>query len=163
MIPLKQMRAELPRALSALLGMPVIRSNQTAPAPKYPYAAYTITTPATANNGTWQQHADGYDRQLVRSVWSFTFLAEEYDQSMESAIKAREWFTHTGCAWLSDRGIIVQSVKDITNRDNVISVEYERKNGFDVIFYAYDEVRRPIDDTGYIETASLKHETQQEG
>ena len=158
MIPLRQMRTDIARALADVLGIPVIRGNQSAPAPRYPYATYNIITPATAKGGTWQQHEDGYDRLLVRSIWSFTFLAQDCDESMANAIRAREWFEHTGCTWLGGRGIAVQSVTDIANRDNIISVEYERRSGFDVSFYVYDEVHRPIDDTGYIETASIRRE-----
>lgn len=34
-----------------------------------------------------------------------------------------------------------------------ITVDYEFKNGFDVVFVLYDEVERP--DSGYIETVDL--------
>lgn len=151
MIPYKELTTLVPTGLREHLGVPVIHGNQTAQAPAYPYGTYNVTTIASANNGTWQQHEDGIDRKLVKSIWSFSWLSDDMDESMELAIKARDWFEHTGRLWLTDRGIIVQSVTDIANRDNVLTVEYERKNGFDVVFYVYDEVESVVDTHGYIE------------
>jgi hypothetical protein len=59
---------------------------------------------------------------------------------------------------MADRGITVQSVTDVTNRDNLLTVEYQRKNGFDVVFYVYDEVDSPVGDN-YIESATVVLET----
>lgn len=158
MIAYKEMREAVASGLREYLGIEVIRANQTAKAPAHPYATYNVTTLAQANNGTYQQHEDGIDRLMVRSVWSITVLAKDWDESVELATKAREWFTHTGRAWLADNGITVQSATDINNRDNILSVEYERKNGFDVFFYVYDEAENPLQTTGYIEGAEIAHE-----
>lgn len=159
MIAYKSMRSTVAKGLAEYIGIPVIRSNQTAKAPAYPYASYTVTTIAAANNGTWQQHSDGIDRKMVRSIWSFSFLATDFDESIMLATKAREWFEHSGRVWLSDNGITVQSTTDVTNRDNILTVEYERKNGFDVVFYVYDETKNPSESTGYIERVETAHET----
>ena len=157
MIDYKTMRATVAKGLKEHLGVAVIRSNQTAPAPDYPYASYNITTLASKNNGTWQQHEDGIDRLMVRSIWSFSFLSDDWDESVGLAIKAREWFEHTGRTWLSERGITVQSTTDINNRDNILTVEYERKNGFDVVFYVFDEAQSLADTCGIIETVKTTH------
>lgn len=158
MIDYKHMREAVTMGLSEYLGIKVIRGNQTAPAPSHPYGSYNITTLASANNGTWQEHNDGIDRKQVRSNWSFSFLSEDWDESVSYAIKAREWFDHTGRTWLADRGITVQSVTEITNRDNILTVEYERKNGFDVVFYVYDEAANLTDTYGTIESAEIAPE-----
>lgn len=153
MIDYKHMRGTVSKGLKEHVGVPVIRGNQTAPAPAYPFASYNVTTIAGANNGTWQQHDDGVDRKQVRSIWSLSFLSDDWDESVQLAVKAREWFEHTGRTWLADHGITVQSVGEITNRDNILTVEYERKNGFDVVFYVFDEVENPVGTNGYIESA----------
>ena len=155
MIAYSEMRKTVLKGLMDYIGVPVIRGNQTAPAPPYPYGSYNITTLASKNSGTWQQHSDGIDRLMVRSVWSFSFLSADWDESVSLAIKAREWFDRTGHAWLADRGITVQSTTEITNRDNILTVEYERKNGFDVVFYVFHEVESPTGTNGYIESASM--------
>lgn len=155
MIDLHDLRETILTGLREYLGIQMIRADQTAPSPPYPYGTAKATTPATANQGTWQQHDDGIDRKMVRSIWSFSFLSADHDESVMLATKAREWFDHTGHVWLSDRGINVQSITDITNRDNILTVEYERKNGFDVVFYVFDEAENPSKSTGYIEGAEI--------
>ena len=158
MIDYEKMRTAVPKGLTEYLKVPVIRGNQTGKRPTGSFMIYNPTTIASANNGTWQQHADGIDRLMVRSIWSFTSISDDYDASISNAIRAREWFLHTGRIWLSEQGIIVQSCTDITNRDNILTVEYERKNGFDVVFYVYDEAKNLAATTGYIESAEIAHE-----
>lgn len=144
--------------LSNYLGIQVIRGNQTARAPTMPYCVYNVTTIAGANHGTWQQHSDGIDRKMVKSIFSFSFISFDYDDSVALASKARGWFEHAGHVWLSDRGIVVQSTTDITNRDNILTAEYERKNGFDVVFYVYDAVENPVENVGHINESLTTHE-----
>lgn len=158
MLDLKSIRASLFSGLSEYLGIKIIRSDQTAHAPAYPYGTGKATTPAAANNGTYEQHEDGTSRLMVRSIWSLSFLSKDYDESVMLATKAREWVTHTGHVWLSERGIVVQSVTDIANRDNILTVDYESKHGFDVVLYVYDEARNPSEVTGTIESAEPAHE-----
>ena len=158
MVDLYALRRTVSQGLKEYLGIPVIRGNQEQEAPAHPYASYNLTTPATKNGGTYQQHEDGKDRKLVKSIMSLSFLAKDYDESMMYALKAREWFDHTGRTWLSERGVVVQSVTDITNRDNILSAEYERKNGFDVTFYVYDETQSLTEMYGTIEGAKIAHE-----
>ena len=158
MIDYKSIRTVVQKALKAYLGIQVIRGNQSAPAPDYPYMSYNITTLAGANNGTWQEHDDGIDRKLVRSIWSFSSLSDDWDESVQNAIKAREWFEHAGRTMLAEHGITVQSTTEINNRDNILTVDYERKNGFDVVFYLYDEVESIVDTNGYIVDAEINHD-----
>jgi hypothetical protein len=86
-------------------------------------------------------------------------MSDDNEESVTLAIKARDWLEHTGRIWLKDHGITVQSITDITNRDNVLTAGYEYKNGFDVVFYVYDEVENPVAKTiGYIEDVTFSHE-----
>ena len=158
MIDLYALRQTVAKGLKAYLGIPVIRGNQKEEAPAHPYAAYNVTTISTKNGGTYQQHEDGIDRKLVKSIMSLSFVCEDYDESVMYATKAREWFDHSGRAWLSERGVRVQSVTDITNRDNILFVEYERKNGFDVVFHVYDEAPSLTETNGIIEGVDIAHE-----
>lgn len=156
MIAYKAMREAIAAGLKQYLSVPVIRGSQTAKAPAYPYVVYNVTTIAGENNGTYQHHADGIDRLMVRSIWSISALSADWDESVSLAAKAREWFNHSGRAWLAEKGITVQTTTEITNRDNVLTVEYERKNGFDVAFYVYDTA--PNGANGYIEGAAITPE-----
>ena len=153
LIDYDKMREIIKNGLETHLKVPVIRGNQTAKQPDYPFVSYNITTIAGANNGTWQQHEDGIDRKLVRSIWSFSVLAQSWNKSVSLANKTREWIDRAGRLILSDNGITVQSIGEITNRDNILTVEYECKNGFDVVFYVYDETANTIEQSSYIESA----------
>ena len=73
-------------------------------------------------------------------------------------MKAREFLCHTGICYLNDNGVIIQRVGEITNRDNLISIEYEYKNGFDAVFWLMSEVKNPIESIGKIEKINLKEE-----
>ena len=158
MIDYKQMRTIVNGGLSKYLGIPVIRGNQSVAAPAYPYMITNVTTIASENNGTWQEHEDGKDRKLVRSIWSVTSLSDDWDESVANAIKARDWIEHLGRSILAENGIMVQSTTAITNRDNVLTIEYERLNGFDVIFYVYDVLDNPSATYGTIDSADIAQE-----
>lgn len=159
MIDYAKYRPAIASGLSAYVGVPVIRSDQSAPVETKDYLTYTITTLAGENNGTWQKHEDGVDRLMVESIWSFSSISDNWETSVSNAVKAREWFDHAGRTYLSDHGITVQSTTRVNNRDNVLTVEYERKNGFDVVFYVFNEVR-PVDEV--IETAKVLRITEKE-
>ena len=160
MVDLKSMRTAIAKGLKEYLSIPVIRGDQTAEQPAYPFCSYTITTAQGKNDGTYQQHEDGIDRLYVTSIWSFSFLSEDFDESVMLASKAREWFLNSGQVWLSDHEITVQSATAINNRDNILTVEYERKNGFDVVFYVYDEAPSIAQTAGYIESAEITNTMQ---
>lgn len=153
MIDYKNIREAVCKGLKKYLNVPIIRNNQNAQPPVYPYLSYTVTTLASQNKGTYGEYEDGIDRQPVKQTWSITAQSDDNDESVMLAGKAKEWLDHTGSVYLRDRNVIVEQVTNITNRDNIISVEYEYKNGFDVVFVLFDEIKRP--DNGYIEQTDL--------
>lgn len=153
MIDYKNIRETVCKGLKEYLNVPIIRNNQNAQPPVYPYLSYTVTTLASQNKGTYGEYEDGIDRLPVKQTWSITAQSDNNDESVMLASKAKEWLDHTGSVYLRDNNVIVEQVMNITNRDNIISVEYEYKNGFDVVFVLFDEVQKP--DNGHIETADL--------
>lgn len=58
---------------------------------------------------------------------------------MELCLKARDWFEHIGLDYLKENQIIVQSVSGVSSRDNLITVEYEYRSGFDVVLWLLNE------------------------
>ena len=120
----------------------------------YPYVSYTVTTFSSANNGTYGEYEDGTDRKPVKQTWSITAQSDNNDESVTLAAKAREWLDHSGNLYLNDKNVIVEKVTNITNRDSIITVDYEYKNGFDVVFVLYDEIK--LTDKEYIESVELK-------
>lgn len=152
------MRTIVATGLSKYLGCPVVRSNQNEAPPKYPYVSYTVTQLLSQNKGTYGVYEDGKDRKAFTQTWSISALSADNTESVNLAIKAREWLDHVGTVYLSDNGVDVQSVGVVTNRDNVLTVEYEYKNGFDVVFSLFDEVDNGMEEAGYIETVEFNGE-----
>ena len=156
MIDSENLRLNVVKGLKSFLQIPVIRGNQNAEPPKYPYLSYNVTTAASENNGTYGEYSDGTDRKPVTQTWSITVQSDDESEALRLALKARDWLDHIGRAYLSDNHIIVQSVTSVTSRDNVLTIEYEYKKGFDVVFWLYDEIENPIDYVGEIKTADIK-------
>lgn len=147
MVDIELLRAVVAKGLKQYLGCPVIKSNQNAPPPEYPYCSYTVTTVATENNGTYGEWEDGVARKGVNTVWSITVQSDDSVESVTLANKAREWLDYAGTVYLNDNGVVVQAVTSVTNRDNVLTSEYEYRNGFDCFFWCYDTVEMPDVDT----------------
>ena len=151
MIDLRNNEILIVEGLQKELGCPVIRANQTAPIPPYPYVSYTLLTPFGANNGTWGVYDDGMDRIPVTQMWSFTEQSNDMTESMTLAIKARDWFQHVGRTYLEDNHLTVQRIEDITSRDNLLTIGYEYRNGFDVQLWLLDEVESTLECAGTID------------
>lgn len=156
MIDYDNLRTTVVTGLKKYLNCLVIRSNQNAEPPPYPYVSYTVTTPMTANNGTYGEYEDGKARKPVACIWSITVQSDDDLECVTLVNKAREWLDYVGTVYLNDNNVIVQSVGVITNRDNVLTVEYEYRKGFDVVFWLFDEVDIPNKET--IETLTIEED-----
>lgn len=129
--------------LKKYVGCPVVMSDQKGKMPAMPYGRYTITTLATANNGTYGEYEDGMARKPVKQIWSLTFESERYEEAVALANKARSWFEYVGRTLLNDNDVIVETVGAMGNRGNLLTVAYQYAYGFDVAFWAYDEIQMP--------------------
>lgn len=152
MIKLREIEINIVEGLQKELSCIVIRANQTAPVPSYPYVGYTVTTPVIASKGTYGVYSDGLERKPIKQIWSLTALSNDSTESMNLALKTQNWFDRRGRIYLKDRDIVVRNVSDITNRDNFLTIEYEYRNGVDVTFSFMDEISV---DKEYIETVNL--------
>ena len=157
MFDYENIRTVIVKGLKKYLNCPVIRSNQSAEPPPYPYVSYTITTLMSANNGTYGEYEDGIDRKSFTQTWSISALSNDNTESVMLAVKAREWLDRVGAVYLRDNNVIVQSIGSITNRDNILTVDYEYKNGFDVVFWLFDEVTGTTESEEIIKEISLNN------
>ena len=138
---------------------PVIMANQTVPTPRYPYLSYTVTTPVVTNTKGYSVAEDGTRYKPLVQIWSFTAQSADDIEAMNIALEAYYWFTLSSNIYLSDNGIVVQRVGNITNRDNLLSIEYEYRRGFDVEFLLMHEISKTdSEQSGYIESAPITHE-----
>lgn len=112
----------------------VVRQNQVAEVPPYPYGAYTVTMPISGSKGTYSEAEDGTLYRNIEQTWSFTIQSDDQDEAMSLALRAYDFFTVAGHVLLADHGISVIRVQPVTNRDNLISIEYEFRKGLDVTF-----------------------------
>lgn len=156
MIDNENLRLKVVKELKNYLQIPIIRGNQNAEPPKYPYLSYNVTTVASENNGTYGEYSDGIDRKPVTQTWSITVQSDDESEALQLALKAHDWLDHIGRAYLSDNHIIVQSITSVTSRDSILTIEYEYKKGFDIVFWLYDEIENPIEYVGEIKTADIK-------
>ena len=136
----------------------VVSANQTTPIPDYPYVAYTVTQSVVGNNGLYGIMSDGRRVKHYDCVISFTIQSDDMDEAAELAIRMVHWFNAVGIVYLSDNEIAVKNVGTVTNRDNLISVEYEYRQGLDVTFTLFDVIEASeFDSDGYIEEADVKN------
>lgn len=154
MIDYDGIRRVVVKGLREYLNCPVIRSNQNETPPDYPFISYTITTPMSENNGTYGEYEDGTDRKPFTQVWSISALSNDDTESVTLACKTREWFDSVGTLYLNDNNVIIQKIGDITNRDNILTVEYEYKKGFDIVLYLFDTLENPYANE-YIEATTI--------
>lgn len=140
MIDRRKIEIAVVRGIDALLKnytCPIIRSNQTAPAPAYPYCSYTITS--NTPKAFWGKDGNEYTRE-TKQTWSFTVQSDNDDEAHEIAAKIVEWLSLQSYTYLADNGIALHSVGDIVNRDSFITIEYEHRYGFDFVLNLLDVV-----------------------
>lgn len=135
---------------------PVIMANQTAPTPEGDYMSYTVTSPVVSDAAHYSVAEDGTRYKSMDQIWSFTVQSADDIRAINIALLAYDWFALTGNTYLSDNGIIALNVGNITNRDNLISIEYEYRRGFDVTLSLLHTLDKADCETaGIIETADI--------
>lgn len=134
----------------------IVRQNQVAKVPPYPYGSYTVTTPVHARNGTYSRAEDGTLYRTLLQTWSFTFQSDDQEEAISLAMRAYDFFTASGLTLLADNGITVRRVRDVTTRDNLLSIQYEHRNGLDVTFGLLYSIEPDTQYFGTIESNTFK-------
>lgn len=145
-------RNALVKGLHDYMDLLVIQSSTIGDMPKYPFITYTVTSPylhlgvdeeyTEQVNSTYQnRHVLHYER-----VFSFTIVARDEDVAMDTCMKAIRYFRNDGVLELKDKGIAIVEITNVTARDNFITIDYDRRYGFDVrIRLADEEIRETRD------------------
>lgn len=132
----------------------VVMQNQVEHIPPYPYVSYTITMPMNNPRGTYCEAEDGTLYRDMLQTWSFTVQSYDYDEALQIGIKIVDYFSAVGLLYLSDKNITVRNITSLTSRDNLLSIQYEYRNGLDVTF-GLTHVIEPLNN-GTIETIEIK-------
>lgn len=147
MIDFEKIRLTVAKSIKEHLQIPVIRTNQNAEPPQYPYIGYTVTTLMKTNNGTYGEFIEDIDGESVKiyrkefqQIWSFTAYSDDDLQSKTLALKLYDFLDKIGSISMSDNEIVIQRIENITNRDNLLTTDYEYRNGFDVTFAFMNEI-----------------------
>lgn len=152
----KRVNLLITEELKRVTGCEVVKANLAdAPIPPYPYISFSILSTDT-RKGTYST-ADGQKKYIPLSqAWSFTVQGEDDDETLEIAMKARDWLEEAGRILLGDNRIVVQKAGPIQNRDTLLTVGYEYRKGFDVVL----SMQSLVEETGreIIESAGIKEE-----
>lgn len=168
--------------LEAALCIPVVLSDQAAPAPDFPFAYYSVTSPyaPTGEMGNYSTEEIEGTNQIITTrteqpsaTFSFVFCSinrytkdedgkdvEPYiygeDEAQSLAEKAQSFFLLEGYDTLSNLGIVIVDITNTTNRTTLVVDEAARRYGFDVrVRYTRTDTRK--DETvGNVATYSEK-------
>lgn len=137
--------------IKEITGCVVIKSNISGHTPDYPYISFTVTSRG-GNSGRYGCTGSTYRKQ-VKVRYSWTVQSNSDSQAETIADTLHDWFELTGYQFFRDNGIGIASVEDITNRDNLITIQYEYRKGFDTEFNVMHEIDASTDEI--IENASI--------
>ena len=133
--------------LSSYLGIPVIQAEGTGKQPPYPFISIKKTTNGS-NVGQVAESITGSIKTIEQDtemIHSITCNAATIEDADNYANKARAYFLGKGHIDLSDHNITIVDVLDATTRDVFLTVDYERRVGFDLRLRARGEESFEID------------------
>lgn len=109
---------------------PMVEQATTEEYPAYPFATYTITSPYL-NARTFL--SDGAMKEEVEMVISYTWLSKDSFETNRLAQKMASFLKLTKTRQeLNQSGIVIVRTDGFGSRDNFISIETERRTGFDL-------------------------------
>lgn len=143
---------------------PVLLSTSVEPQQDYPYISYTITNPRI-EPVKWSMYEElGTDtikrryETIIEQIYSFTVIGNEEDQVHDLLHKAINYFRIYGVDELAIHQIVIVDVSNVQNRDNFVTVEYEKRIGFDVRFRMVEVSEHET--TNYIEVMTINKEEE---
>lgn len=131
MIDYKSILTRIHRLVRAELSeMPIVEQATTEEYPPYPFATYTITSPYL-NARTFL--SSGVLTEEVEIVISYTWLSTDSFEATQLAQRMVTLLKMTKTRQLlNDAGIVIVRMDGFGSRDNFISIETERRTGFDL-------------------------------
>lgn len=160
MIQFGAIRSAIVRGLSAHLKIKVIEMNVAANEPPYPFLAYDFTDLGDTEGGLPVEYViNGTIKTVEAELFTVSFLsyADSKVESVENALRSRDWFLTAGHSALKEAvNVVVVNVATVTNRDVQLGIGWERRNGFEVDFRATNVIEVSDKSADFIETAIVK-------
>lgn len=125
----------LQNGLSRYLGIEVIQAEGLGKKPEYPFVTMkkiTNAIPIGQSVSKMNLEEKMILEQDIEMVFSLTVNANTIENADDYAMKARSYVEGLGYYELQDHNITVVDVLPSTNRDVFMTVDYERRVGFDV-------------------------------
>lgn len=124
----------LQHGLSKYVNEMVIQAETVGNQPEYPFIAIKQISPAIGVGQPAIFTGDGTQtiKQDYEMVLSVTCYGSTIENAADLAMKARDYFIGKGTIELSDENIAIVEVLATNNRDVFLTVEYERRIGFDL-------------------------------
>lgn len=138
MISHADIRNKLVSGLHNFMDMLVVQQSSIGEQPAYPFITYTVTSPYL-QLGQPERYTEEIDGSIAtksiehyEQVYSFTVASKDEDEAMNKCLQAIQYFKFYGAQDLADQNIVVVKISSISARDNMITIDYERRYGFDV-------------------------------
>ncbi|MBC1888031.1 hypothetical protein HCA63_06665 [Listeria booriae] len=141
----------LVEAISTLTGgKALIEANSNGEQPDYPFCTYSIISPYIPIT------FDVVQSEAFEAVFSLTWHDVSGLNVLNLANRTNKWFrSFRGRDFLFQKNIIVVDVRMDGQRDDLISIEYERKAGLDIRLRLNDSF---IDEVESIDTFEINNE-----
>ncbi len=147
------------QALQALIshiktgtGKTVILENQSATQPAYPFCTYSIPSPYLPQRTDYI--GDSMD-EVVEFVVSLTWRSKQNTEALMLAQQTAMLLkTVSGRQKLGDAGLTVVRLEGFTNRDTFLTIDTERRYGFDARLRTYVKTVQPLEDIGSVEVGN---------
>lgn len=128
-------------------GLLVVPSGTTGDKPDYPYASYTITSPYLPIHRGHEN--EGVFTEQWECVISLTFYAENdaieamsFSKNVAQSLKmepSRSFLNSMGLSWIRNEGF--------GSRDTFLTVDLEKRHGFDVTIRTAESIRHTDEDS----------------
>jgi len=139
-----EIRNAIVKSLHEHTGTHAVPQDTTGKRPPYPFITYKINT---VLNGNTYSRVDNviesdnenfeHDVQVTRITQpKFTLSISAYSENEleahDLAEKARQWFTFHGWLFLNDINVVVINATEVSERNQLLVDDIERRYGFDV-------------------------------
>lgn len=150
-IPYDEIVADLNKEIRSVTDQMIIKEQMnTKQQPSYPFGTYTITNPYL-NPKTYNQNGEEIT-QSIEIVISYTFYSLNSFESNGIMQRVITNFKHRGTnqvLWL--KGIHIVDIVGVGNRDTFLTIETERRCGFDLRVRYVIKDSKALQDIGIVE------------